>query len=135
MNINDYHWFHTPVAGLIKEVRRIPGHVIMDVIKKPDGSLDIVDGTGYQFAQARGLIVIDSPLGLVAVLPIGMAQVSSVNLTAETGATLAKGEEFGFFSFGGSDIVTLFESGRAQLDAKVGTHYRQGRKIGHAGQS
>ena len=132
LNVNDYHWFHTPVGGVVKEVRKIPGKVTMDVIQKPDGSLDIVDGTGYQFTQDRGLIVIDSPLGLVAVLPIGMAQVSSVNLTAEVGATLAKGEEFGFFAFGGSDIVTLFEAGRVQLDANVGTHYNQGRQIGHA---
>jgi phosphatidylserine decarboxylase precursor len=132
LNVNDYHWFHVPVGGVVKEVRKIPGNVTMDVIKKPDGSLDIVDGTGYQFTQDRGLIVLDSPLGLVAVLPIGMAQVSSVNLTAEVGAVLSKGEQFGFFSFGGSDIVTLFEVGKVRLDAKVGTHYNQGRQIGHA---
>ena len=70
--------------------------------------------------------------GLVAVLPIGMAQVSSVNLTAEVGAALVKGEEFGFFSFGGSDIVTLFEAGKVTFDAMVGTHYNQGRAIGRA---
>ena len=132
LNVNDYHWFHLPVGGVVKEARKIPGRVTMDVIKLPDGSLDIVDGTGYQFTQDRGLVVIDSPLGLVAVLPIGMAQVSSVNLTVEPGATVVKGEEFGFFSFGGSDIVTLFEANRVQLEANVGTHYNQGRRIGCA---
>jgi len=132
LDVNDYHRYHVPVGGLVKEVRKIPGKVIMDVIKKPDGSLHGVDGTGYQFTQDRGLIIIDSPLGLVAVLPIGMAQVSSVTLTAEAGATLAKGEEFGFFAFGGSDIVTLFEAGKVELDAQVGTHYNQGKAIGHA---
>ena len=132
LNVNDYHRFHVPVGGTILEARKIPGNVVMDVVRKPDGSLDVVDGTGYQFTQDRGLIVIDSPLGLVAVLPIGMAQVSSVNLTAEKGATLVKGEEFGFFSFGGSDMVMLFEAGAIRIDAKIGTHYNQGRKIGHA---
>jgi phosphatidylserine decarboxylase len=132
LNVNDYHWFHVPVGGMVREARKIPGNVTMGVAEKPDGSLDFVDGTGYQFTQDRGLIVIDSPLGLVAVLPIGMAQVSSVNLTAEPGTVLHKGEEFGFFAFGGSDIVILFERGRVHLDAKVGTHYNQGRKIGHA---
>ena len=132
LNVNDYHRFHVPVGGTILEARKIPGNVVMDVIRKPDGALDVVDGTGYQFTQDRGLIVIDSPLGLVAVLPIGMAQVSSVNLTAEKGATLVKGEEFGFFSFGGSDIVMLFEAETVRIDAKIGTHYNQGRKIGHA---
>jgi len=132
LNVNDYHRFHVPIGGVIMEARKIPGNVIMDVIKKPDGTLGAVDGTGYQFTQDRGLIVIDSPLGLVAVLPIGMAQVSSVNLTAREGAVLVKGEEFGFFAFGGSDIVMLFEAGKVRLDARIGTHYNQGRKIGHA---
>jgi len=132
LDVNDYHRYHVPVGGVVKEVRKIPGKVTMDVIKKPDGSLYGVDGTGYQFTQDRGLIIIDSPLGLVAVLPIGMAQVSSVTLTAEVGVALAKGEEFGFFSFGGSDIVTLFEADKVEFDAKVWTHYNQGRRIGRA---
>jgi phosphatidylserine decarboxylase len=132
LDVNDYHRFHVPVRGIVKDVRKIPGNVAMDVIRRPDGSLDTVDGTGYQFTQDRGLIVLDSPLGLVAVLPIGMAQVSSVNLSAQVGAVLHKGEEFGFFSFGGSDIVTIFEAGKVTFDAQVGTHYNQGRKIGES---
>ncbi len=131
LDVNDYHRFHVPVAGRVKEARKIPGHVIMDVVKESDGSLNCIDGTGYQFSQDRGLLVLDSPLGLVAVLPIGMAQVSSVNFTAEVGADLEKGEEFGFFAFGGSDMVILFEAGRVQLDAKIGVHYKQGMRIGH----
>jgi phosphatidylserine decarboxylase len=132
LNVTDYHRYHVPVGGVVKEVRKISGKVTTDVIRKPDGSLDIVDGTGYQFTQDRGLLIIDSRVGLVAVLPIGMAQVSSVTLTAEVGAVVSKGEEFGFFSFGGSDIVMLFETGRVKFDAKVGTHYNQGNQIGHA---
>jgi phosphatidylserine decarboxylase len=130
--VNDYHRYHVPVGGTVKEVRNIHGKVYLDVIKKPDGSLYPVDGDTYQFAQERGLVVIESPVvGLVAILPIGMAQVSSVNLTVETGATLTKGEEFGYFLFGGSDIVMLFQNPRLKFDAQVGTHYLQGQKIGH----
>lgn len=132
LNVNDYHRYHVPVGGVVKEVRKIPGKVTMDVVKLADGSLNVVDGTGYQFTQDRGLVVIASPVGYVAVLPIGMGQVSSVTLTAEVGATLVKGEEFGFFAFGGSDIVMLFEAGKVQFDATIGTHYKQGRKLGHA---
>lgn len=64
----------------------------------------------------RGLIVIDTgvpEIGLVAVLPIGMMQISSVVLTPtisqDKPTILAKGDEFGFFAFGGSDIITMFE--------------------------
>jgi phosphatidylserine decarboxylase len=131
LNVDDYHRYHVPVGGEIKEVRKIHGRVYMDVIRKADGSLDVVDGETYQVNQERGLIVIDSPeVGLVAVLPIGMSFVSSVNLTPEVGARLQKGDEFGFFMFGGSDIVMLFQSKRVIFDARVGDKYPQGQRIG-----
>ena len=131
LNVNDYHRYHVPVRGRVKEVRKIPGKAVLDVIKKDDGSLDVVDGVGYQFTQDRGLIIQDSPVGLVATLPIGMAQVSSCNLTAQAGAVLRKGEEFGYFSFGGSDIIVMFEQiADVSLTAEVGVHYKQGETIG-----
>lgn len=130
--IDDYHRYHLPVGGVIKEIRNIHGRVYMDVFKGADGSLDVADGDTYQFNQERGLVVIDSPeLGLVAVLPIGMSFVSSVNLTPELGATLQKGEEFGYFLFGGSDIVVVFQDKNVVFDAEVGKKYLQGQRIGH----
>jgi phosphatidylserine decarboxylase precursor len=129
--VDDYHRYHVPVGGVVKEIRNISGRVYLDVQRKADGSFDIIDGDTYQFNQERGLIVIDSPeVGLVAVLPIGMAYVSSVNLTPEVGAELRKGDEFGFFLFGGSDIVMLFQDGAVELDAEVGKKYLQGQRIG-----
>ncbi|UCH12859.1 MAG: phosphatidylserine decarboxylase [Candidatus Omnitrophota bacterium] len=130
LNVNDYHRYHVPVGGKVLEARKIPGKVVLDVIRKEDGSLDVIDGDTYQFSQDRGLIVIESPIGLVAVLPIGMAQVSSANISAEVGSTLAKGEEFGYFLFGGSDIIVIFERDiKVKITADIGTHYNQGKKI------
>jgi phosphatidylserine decarboxylase len=115
----------------VKELRKISGKVYMDVFREPDGTLNVVDGDTYQFNQERGLIVIESPeVGLVAVLPIGMAYVSSVNLTTEVGADLRKGDQFGYFMFGGSDIVTIFQDSHVLLDAEVGRKYLQGQKLG-----
>jgi phosphatidylserine decarboxylase precursor len=133
--VDDYHRYHVPVGGVIKEIRNVHGRVYMDVFKQPDGSLDVMDGDTYQFNQERGLVVIDSPeLGLVAVLPIGMAYVSSVNLTPELGAELQKGDEFGYFLFGGSDVVVLFQDKNVVLDAEVGKKYLQGQRIGYMDQ-
>ena len=129
--IDDYHRYHVPVAGVVKEVRNIHGKVYLDVRRNPDGSLDVVDGDTYQFNQERGLVVLDSPeVGLVAVLPIGMAYVSSVNLTPEVGAYLRKGDEFGYFLFGGSDIVALYQNSDVILDAEIGVKYLQGQRLG-----
>ena len=129
--IDDYHRYHVPVGGTVREVRNISGKVYMDVFRDADGTLNVVDGDSYQFNQERGLVVIDSPeVGLVAVLPIGMAYVSSVNLTTEVGAELRKGDQFGYFMFGGSDIVTVFQDRNVVLDAEVGKKYLQGQRLG-----
>ena len=129
--IDDYHRYHLPVGGIIKEVRNVSGRVYLDIQRNPDGSLDVIDGHTYQFNQERGLVVVDSPeVGLVAVLPIGMSYVSSVNLTPDVGTDLRKGDPFGYFMFGGSDIVVVFQDRDIVLEAEVGKKYLQGERIG-----
>jgi phosphatidylserine decarboxylase precursor len=140
LDVTDYHRWHSPVQGKILEARVIQGQVYMDVNAKSepvDGKEDmianVVDGLGFQFVQTRGLIVLDSPIGLVACLPVGMAFVSSVVITAEVGQTLRKGEEMGYFAFGGSDFVMVFErSSNVQLICQPNVHYNQGTLIGTA---
>lgn len=141
LNSTDYHRWNSPVQGKVLESRVIQGQaylgVEVDKIIDPDGCernhLSAVDGTGYQFFQTRGLIVIDSPIGLVACLPMGMAQVSSVTITAEKGVTLRKGEELGYFKFGGSDFVMCFErSSNVQITTQPNVHVQQGTCIGKA---
>ncbi|PIL23623.1 hypothetical protein GSI_14936 [Ganoderma sinense ZZ0214-1] len=78
--------------------------------------LNAPNSPGYQFLQARALILIENKIGLVAVLPIGMAQVSSVVLSVKEGDTVKKGQEIAFFQLGGSDVVTVMVF---QKDAKV----------------
>lgn len=141
----DYHRQHAPVGGKVLEARVIHGQVYLEVNAIPADqnsgkhtlklkrNLDSPDNLGYQFAQTRGLIVLDTPIGLVAVLPIGMCQVSSVIMTAEEGVTVRKGEELSYFQFGGSDIILLFESSsNVSFSAQPGSHYKMGAKIAQA---
>lgn len=97
LNVYDYHRQHSPVTGKILEAKFIPGQVYLEVDLEhldkderednnsalanaviPRRYLDAADNTGYQFVQCRGLMVLETRIGLVAVLPMGMAQVSSV---------------------------------------------------------
>jgi len=133
LSITDYHRFHVPVAGKVVEKKIIPGFAYIGVFERPDGSTYLTDGPGYQFRQQRGLIVLETEeIGHVAILPIGMGPVSSVELTPDVGDSLYKGEEFGFFQFGGSDIVLLFEKDAVTLSTEAGKHYLQGSEIGQA---
>lgn len=122
----DYHRFHTPVSGEVLEIQDIQGKVYLNV-EMIDGQWDAPDGAedGYEFNQARGLIIVDGgeKVGKVAILPIGMAQVSGVMMYTKDnppagvpaerligkGDTVVKGQEFGKFRFGGSDIIMVFE--------------------------
>lgn len=157
LNTFDYHRQHTPVEGKVLEAGIIPGQAYLEVevqydpktgkpnLKgqrcchgKPDDALNATvnapDDAGYQFLQCRGLVVIENDtLGKVAVLPIGMAQVSSVVVTAEKGKVLRKGEEISYFQFGGSDIVLVFQSHtNVKLTAEKDKHYKMGEQIGIA---
>ena len=116
LDVYDYHRYHFPVSGTIKEVRMIPqddavgGAVVWDPATKK--YLLHADTPGWQMIETRACVIVETEShGLVALLPIGMSQVSSVNLsdTVKVGAAVTKGDELGWFLFGGSDYVMIFQ--------------------------
>lgn len=118
LDVHDYHRYHFPVSGVIKEVTMIPqddavgGWVTWD----PETKLYVLnaDVPGWQMIETRACVIIETKdYGLVALLPIGMSQVSSVNFedTVKVGATVKKGDMLGYFLFGGSDFVMIFQKG------------------------
>jgi phosphatidylserine decarboxylase len=117
LDVNDYHRYHFPVSGTIKEVRIIPGDDAAGGITTWDANAKryiLTSGTpGWQNIETRGCVIIETEkYGLVALLPIGMSQVSSVNFedTIKVGDAVKKGDMLGYFLFGGSDFVLLFQS-------------------------
>lgn len=128
--VHAYHRYHLPVGGLVKESFRINGKVFMQVGIE-DHQLQASDSatSGYEFSQTRGVVTVDTSksdggdIGIVAVIPVGMAHVSSVVLTSVEDRHMAKGEEFGYFQFGGSDIIILFQAG-VDLDIDKSEEFR-----------
>jgi phosphatidylserine decarboxylase len=113
LNVNDYHRYHFAVGGAVKEKKSIVKNVALEVAWNADeGKYDPIDSTGWQFTQTRGYVIVDTgEYGLVALIPMGMAQVSSVNFEEDVtvGSTHKKGDMLGNFLFGGSDFVMLFQ--------------------------
>lgn len=113
LNVNDYHRYHFAVGGTVKEKKLISENVALEVAWDPKkGEYDPIDSTGWQFTQTRGCVIVDTgKYGLVALIPMGMAQVSSVNFEGdvEVGIIHKKGDMLGNFLFGGSDFVMLFQ--------------------------
>lgn len=114
LNPFDYHRFHTPIHGKVVEIIAASGKVFLNVEMTADGQFDAPDGAknGYEFNQSRGIVIVDSEseVGKIAIIPIGMAQVSGVDMYTDLqGKKVVKGQEFGKFKFGGSDIIMLLE--------------------------
>ena len=110
---SDYHRWHAPIGGTVIEARVIQGLTFSELLSE---GLDISAGTdsqGYQtMVNTRGLVIIDNPnIGKVAVLPTGITEISSIQLNVNPGQNVTKGDELGYFSYGGSTLVLAFEQG------------------------
>lgn len=116
LDVGDYHRYHFPLSGAVKEVRVISatntagGYVTWDA--KSKRYVFNPGGVGWQTIETRGCIILETDkYGLVALLPIGMSPVSSINFSADIkqGTQVKKGREMGSFMFGGSDFVMVFQ--------------------------
>jgi len=107
----DYHRFHSPVDGTIGPMTYISGEyytVNPQAIRSP---LDVYG------ENARKIVPINSPqFGRVFAVCVGAMMVGSIVTTVEEGEEVKRGQEFGYFAFGGSTIVLLFEKGVVQFD-------------------
>jgi len=116
LDVNDYHRYHFPVSGTIVELRKIPAANAAGGITEWDPDLKryiLIDAIpGWQMIETRDCVIIDTgEYGLVAVLPIGMSQICSCNWEEglKVGSKVEKGDPMGYFLFGGSDIVMVFQ--------------------------
>lgn len=123
LDVNDYHRYHFPVGGTIREVRLILRDDAVGGITRWNAGLKryVLESKtpGWQDVETRGCVIVETEkYGLVALLPIGMSQVSAVNFEdiVKAGNTVKKGDMLGYFLFGGSDFVMLFQS---KLDFKM----------------
>ena len=129
LDVFDYHRFHAPCDGTLLECKTIQGihagggEIIWD---EEQGRYRYVQCgvTDFQMHETRGILIIDTrAYGKIAIVPVGVQQVSSVQWTfsnvqctmynVQSPLILRQGDELGCFLFGGSDIVLFFEPGRA----------------------
>ena len=125
LDVFDYHRFHMPCDGTVLECKTIQGihagggNIIWDEDETRYRYVQC-GVTDFQMLETRGVLIIDTPAyGKIAIVPVGVQQVSSVVWTFTndklpmTNYQLTQGTELGKFLFGGSDVVLFFEPGRA----------------------
>ncbi|GAA5957647.1 hypothetical protein JCM8115_001384 [Rhodotorula mucilaginosa] len=108
----DYHRYHTPVAGKMGATWHIPGsyYTVNSMIVR-DKRFDVFT------ANKRDVSVLESqhpatgqPVR-VAFVQVGALLVASIRQTAHLGQTLKRGDEVGYFAYGSSTIVAVFPPG------------------------
>ncbi len=120
----DCHRFHYPVAGKTSAPVRIDGYLYSVnpyVLRK---------GIWRLFSNRRTLTRIESDKGgCVIMVEVGATCVGSIRQLRSGEDLVERGEEKGYFEFGGSAIITLFESGRVMLADDLLRNTCEGREL------
>jgi phosphatidylserine decarboxylase len=131
----DYHRFHFPVSGSVSPVTRIDGDYYSV------NPLALRKMTEIFCLNKREFTVISNPLfGDVVMTEVGATMVGSIVQTY-SGKYVKKGEEKGYFKFGGSTVVLLFEKNKIRIDEDLlintlkgyETVIKEGERIGASG--
>lgn len=130
----DYHRFHIPVDGVLDKPKLIKGEYYTVNPMAIRSALDVYG------ENVRIVCPIDSPIfGRVMVICIGAMMVGSTIITAEEGQNVKRTDELGYFQFGGSTLVVLFEPGKMRWDSDLVNNSKQaletlirvGMSVGH----
>jgi phosphatidylserine decarboxylase len=116
----DYHRFHFPVSGTPAESWPIKGWLYSV------SPLALRRRLRYLIENKREVTLIEtSQFGTVAMLEVGATNVGTIRQSYVPGRAVQKGDEKGFFAFGGSCVITVFQRGRIRFDADVLEHSAQ----------
>lgn len=107
----DYHRFHIPVDGVMGKPELIAGEYYTVNPMAIRSALDVYG------ENVRIVVPIDSvEHGRVMVVCVGAMMVGSTVITRSEGEDVKRAEELGYFKFGGSTLVVLFEEGKMRFD-------------------
>jgi phosphatidylserine decarboxylase len=120
----DYHRFHFCAAGLSGKARVING-VLYSV-----NPIALRRNIKILTENKRVVTTLDTErFGRVLMVEIGATNVGSIRQTFQPNSLVEKGEEKGYFAFGGSMTMMLFEPGTVVLDEDLVRHSSQGREL------
>ena len=117
LSATNYHRWHSPVAGTIAAAYVQEGTYYSEADSEGAAAAEPQYSQSYlAHVAARAVILIeaDNPaIGLMAFVPVGMSEVSSclIDPRIQPGYHVAKGEELGYFQFGGSTHCLVFRPG------------------------
>jgi phosphatidylserine decarboxylase len=110
----DYHRFHFPVAGVPAKTRLINGPLFSV------NPIALRQRLAYLWTNKRTITELTTEhFGSVLCLEIGATCVGTIEQTFTPAQPVAKGAEKGYFAFGGSSTLTLFQPGKVRLESDL----------------
>lgn len=111
----DYHRWRAPIAGTVRYAQVVNGLMFSDAESAGYDPTAATYSQGYEASvNTRGLVFVESDdrtIGMVCVIPIGITEISSVTIEVKPGDRVKKGDELGYFSYGGSTMALVFQPG------------------------
>lgn len=117
----DYHRFHFPADGEISESKLINGvyySVSTYAIKK---NFRILCENKREYS-----ILKTEKFGDIAMFEVGATMVGGIKQSYKSNSYVKKGEEKGYFYFGGSTCVLVFEMGKVKIDEDLLENTKKG---------
>lgn len=112
LSAKSYHRWHSPVSGRVVKARVVDGTYYSEALSEGFDPSGPNNSQGYITEVAtRALIFIqaDNPaIGLMCFMAVGMAEVSTCQITVYEGQQVSKGQQLGMFHFGGSTHCLIF---------------------------
>jgi len=135
---NAYHRYHSPVGGNVVETKVIEGAFYgydnFPVWATPNGNTGYYGTDFNQFENyQRGYFIVDTgTYGYVALIPVGLDTISSIVfeekfMNVAKPVPVKRGDTLGYFLYGGSLFIMIFEPNRYKSDA---IRVRLGNQIG-----
>ncbi len=107
----DYHRYHFPESGVASESVKIKGHYFSVSPLALRGSLRIFCENKREYCSLQTQYT-----GDILIVDVGATMVGGITQSYQPNSNVKKGQEKGYFSFGGSTLVLLFEKGKIQFD-------------------
>ena len=119
----DYHRYHFPCAGQAGDTQLMNGFLYSV------NPIALRQRVSYLWENKRCLTMLESPVfGSVALLEIGATCVGSI-VQSFTPGSVKKGDEKGYFRFGGSMFMMFFEPGRVRFSPDLLENGAEGREV------
>lgn len=110
----NYHRFHTPLAGTIKNIKHIDGSLF------PVNDWGITNVESLYSKNKRVVVTLETAVGEIKYIAVGASAVGDIQILAKRGDKLKRGAQLGWFGLGSTVILLLSNTIKGEMKKRKG---------------